>query len=225
MKTFASLVLLFCMTSATLCAQETIPSVDTGTSQAKIVLVCPDSCRVGELVRLDVSESTADSFMWKLVPDSVDFEVYAEGRRAVFSARAPGEYRFIVACAKDGTVDVVHKLITVIGPPPQPIDNSLAQWIPFWLWNYDLPDNERLALADSFHSVAAREAELKTAEDWIKATAESNREALGDSLDAWSPMLDKIGTVLLKMAQDGKLLTPEQHATVWKEIAAGLREG
>jgi len=180
---------------------------------------------VGELVRLDVSESTADSFKWELVPDSVDFEVYADGRKAVFSARTPGEYRFIVACAKGGTVDVVSHVVKIIGRPAAPTNNSLAQWIPFWLWDYDLPRKERLALADSFEAISKRADELKTAKDWIEATAKANREILGDSVDNWKPIIDKIGAALLKMAKSGALVTPEQHAAVWKEIAQGLREG
>lgn len=220
----ASLVLLFCMTVPTL-AQETTPSVDADGEKAKIVLVAPDSARVGELVRLDVTASVADSFEWLIVPPSRDFEVYAEGRKAVFSARAPGEFRIIVACAKAGTVDVITHVVKIIGPPPQPTSNSLAEWVPFWLWQHEYPTDEKLALANSFESVAARVNELKDAEAWINATAKSNREALGDSIDAWAPMLDKIGAALLKMAQEGTLMTPEQHAAVWKEIAEGLRKG
>jgi len=222
---FASLVVLFCMTMPALAlAQEPRPAVDP--VQAKIVLVAPDSARVGELVRFDVSNSVAASFKWLVVPPSQDFEVYDEGRRAVFSARATGEYQFTIACAKGDTVDVLNHIIKIIGPPSQPVTDSLSEWIPFWMWQYTLPNDEKIALAESFEAIAARKDELKTAEDWIKATAESNREAVGDSINtAWAPLLDKIGAALLKMAQDGRLMTPEQHAAVWLEIASGLRKG
>lgn len=225
---FASLVVLFCMTMPALApAQEPMtpqPVVDP--VQAKIVLVAPDSARVGELVRFDVSASVAASFKWLVVPPSQDFEVYDDGRRAVFSARGPGEFQFTIACAIGDTVDVINHVIKIIGPPPQPVTDSLAEWIPFWMWQYTLPAKEKIALAESFESVAARKDELKTAEEWIKATAESNREALGESINTvWAPLLDKIGSALLKMAQDGTLMTPEQHAKVWLEIATGLRKG
>lgn len=213
----ASLAFL-CMTMPILALAQ-----DSPIEKAKIVLVAPDSARVGELVRFDVSASVADSFEWLVVPLSQDFEVYADGRRAVFSARAPGEYRFIVACAKDGTVNVVTHVIKVLGPPTSPVTDSLAEWIPFWLWNMDLPKEEAEALAASFEGVADLAPE--TPEEWIKLTAESNREALGARIEVWKPLMDKIGTTLLKMAQDGRLMTPEQHAAVWREIAAGLRRG
>jgi transposase-like protein len=59
--------------------------------------------------------------------------------------------------------------------------------------------------------------------DWIKRTAEANREALGESIDAWEPLLDKIGKALRKRAEQGNLSTPEQHKEAWLEVAEGLR--
>jgi hypothetical protein len=128
MKFFASVALLFCMSVPTLAQQDDFnrPAVDQIESQAKVVLVAPSKARVGELVRFDVSESIADSFQWIMVPDSVDFETYDSGRKAVFSARSDGDYRFIVACAKDGTVDVVTHVVRVSGPPAQPETESLV---------------------------------------------------------------------------------------------------
>jgi hypothetical protein len=223
MKPFiASLALLFCMTSATLCAPEdmAVPTAEA----AKVVLVAPTSARIGELVRLDVSDSSADSFKWILVPEShMDWLTYDEGARAVFSARTAGEYRFIVAAAKGGTVDVVTHVVRVIGPPDMPQTDDLSEWIPFWNWSSELPTEEAEMLAASFEGIAARQDELKTPEDWIKATAEANRKVLGDRISAWAPMLDKIGAELAKKAEFGALTTPEEHARVWREIARGLR--
>jgi hypothetical protein len=194
-------------------------------AEAKIVLVAPDSARIGELVRLDVSESVADSFQWLLVPDSVDFEVFADGRKAVFSARTEGDYRFIIACAKDGTVDVITHVVRVIGPPPMPESDSLAEWIPFWLWTYQLPAEQAEALAAAFESVAAEAPRLKTPTEWAQATAEATRRTLGDDLNAWKPILDRIGKAIAKQASEGSLQTPDQHAKIWMEIAEGLRKG
>jgi len=226
----ASLLLLFCLTTPILAQQEA--PTDTAPTphavvveEAKIVLVAPSTARVGELVRLDVTESAGKEFQWLVIPGSPDFEVYAQGRRAVFSARAAGEYRFVVACAVGDTVDVITHVITIIGPPPEPTSQSLAEWIPFWMWQYDLPLEEKLALADSFEGIASRAQTLHTAQDWIQATAESNKAVLGVRIDAWAPILDKIGAALYKMAQDGVLVTPEQHSAVWMEIASGLRKG
>jgi len=151
-------------------------------------------------------------------------EIYAEGRKAVFSARTPGEYRFVIACAKGDTVDVITHVIKVIGPPATPVTDSLAEWIPVWLWPTPMPHEECVALADSFEAVAGRIHSLLEARDWIRATADANRKVLGDRIDAWAPFLDKLGAALLKKAQDGALFTPEDHQKVWLEIAEGLRK-
>jgi hypothetical protein len=192
--------------------------------EAKIVLRAQSTARIGELVRLDVSESTADSFKWLLVPDSVtDFLTYDAGARACFSGRVEGEYRFIVACAKGSSVDVVTHVVRVLGPPATPQTDAFSEWIPFWNWNMDLPAEERDAMAASFEAIAARADELKEPGDWIEATAAANRKVLGERVEAWKPMLDKIGAKLLEMAQTGALSSPEDHAKVWRDIAKGLR--
>jgi len=251
MRIFASIALLICLTSATtLCAQEdwTFPETAPATTiapvtppaplpvpptppvvvadpipaEAKVVLDAPSSCRIGELVRLDASESVADSFKWLLIPDSDDFLVYDDGRRAVFSARAPGEFRFVLAVAKGGSIDVITHLIRVIGPPDEPESDDFVELIPFWNWTLDLPEDELAAIADNFASLAARD-DLVTPEQWIKETVESNRAILGDRIEAWAPLLDQIGKMLVEKAQSGALVTPEDHKREWERIAEGLK--
>lgn len=226
----ASLAILICLTVPTLAPSQPVSAPANvvekaeDTAEASLVLRAQSSARIGELVRLDVSASNATSFKWLLVPESDDFLVYDAGARAVFSARTAGEYRFIVACgAEDGSVDVITHVVTVPEPPSKPVSNSLAEWIPYWNWNMDLPQSECLALANSFDDIADKQATLPEPKDWIEATAAANREVLGDRIDAWAPMLDKIGAKLLKMAESGALQTPEEHAKVWREIARGLR--
>jgi hypothetical protein len=189
------------------------------------VLVAPTSARVGELVRLDVSESVADSFKWLLVPDSVDFLVFDSGKRAVFSGREVGVYQVIVGCAKDNTVDFILHTIRVVGPPALPADGNFAELIPYWMWVTPFPTEECTALADSFEAIAARIDDLPTPEDWIKATSEANRTVLGEQISVWGSILDKIGAELAKKAESGELSTPEDHQKVWMEIAEGLRKG
>ena len=215
-----ALLALLLLLTPPLCAQDTEVPAKT----ACVTVESPTSCRIGELVRLDASMSVADSISWILVPESVlDIEVYDSGRRAVFSARVPGEYRFIVACAKDGTVDVKTFTIIAVGPPEAPLSDSLAEWIPFWAYPLKLSSEDAGRLAASFEEVAAR-TDLTTPATWIEATAISNRAALGDNLSLWKPILNKIGEALLKKAQAGELTTPEQHREMWLQIASGLRK-
>lgn len=223
MKTLiASIALLLCLTMPSPAPAQ---GTDIPATEAQVVLIAPSEARVGELVRFDASDSVADSFEWLVVPQSCpDFEVYDAGRKAVFSARMEGDYQFIIACAKDGTVDVMSHVLHVEGPPPMPTNDRLDEWIPFWFWAENLPKAEALALADSFEAIAARADELKQPKDWIIATADANREVLGDRIDAWGPLLDKIGAALRARAENGALNTPEEHAAAWLEVAAGLRK-
>lgn len=205
------------MKSIILCILTTLAQAQ---EPAKIVLDAPDTARVGELVRFNVSESTADSFKWCMNPSSDDFLTYDEGRRAVFSARAEGEYQFIIACAKDGEVDVITHTVRVTGPPPQPTSQSLAEWIPYWAWEINLPSNEAHQLSDNFKTIAERK--LAEPKDWIEATADINRETLGQELSKWEPLLNKINEALQKRAEKGNLTTPDEHVDTWLEIAEGL---
>jgi len=216
----ASLTLLIVLTIPLLAPAQAPEPVQ---GEAKVVLTAPSTIRVGELARFDVSESVAAGIKWLLIPHSVDFEVYADGRRAVFSARVPGKYRFVIACAKGDSVDVITHVITVVGPPTTPLTDSFEEWIPFWNWTLELPKDDCKALAESFEEIASQVDDLDDAEEWIKATAKANRKVLGDRIDVWGPMLDKLGAKLLEKAENGALSTPKDHQKVWLEIAKGLR--
>jgi len=190
---------------------------------AQVVLQAPEKARIGELVRFDLTKSTADSVKWVVSPGSKDFETYAEGRRAVFSARVPGEYLFIIAVASGGTVDVIQHTVRVEGPPMKPDSNSFSDWLPYWLYPVDPPAAEIERLANSFEAISNQITSLSTPQGIIEATGKANREVLGDKLDFWKPILIKIQVNLTNRAKSGELKTPEQHKTVWLEIAAGLR--
>ncbi len=191
---------------------------------AKIVIDAPTRGRVGELVRFDLTKSVAGSVKWLLNPVTPDFVAYDNGRRAVFSARAPGEYVFVIAVANDDTVDVVRHVIRIEGPPTKPESQSLAEWVPYWLYPMQLDKEEALSLAQSFEETSARITALSTPKGIIEATSEANRAALGDSLPTWVPLLKKIQAALANKAKAGTLATPEQHKEAWMEIAAGLRK-
>ena len=197
---------------------------------AHIVIKAQDTAEVGELVRFDLSASAAQSYKWILVPESVDFETYRDGEAAVFSARKPGEYMFIVACAYNDSVDVATHIVTVGGGIVPDVSRpdavaGIDKWAVYWCSTNKLPSDEAERLADSFEAISAQIAAgvLQKADEIIAATADANRKALGDSLPAWLPVLRELQAVMKEKAEQGELLTPDQHRVLWKEIADGLR--
>lgn len=213
------------------------------TAEAKIVIDAPKTGAVGELIRLDVTGSTAESFKWLLVPQSVDFEFYDGGKKAVFSARTPGSYMFIIACASGGTVDVVTHVVAIgdggVSPPtpptpptpPNPDDpiipvplSDLQSRIIKWCTDSKLPKLEASKLAASFSSVASTIAAgvNTTPEQIVAATGEANRAALGTSIEAWIPVLKNIQGDLKKESEAGNLQTAQQHQDMWTAIAKAL---
>lgn len=209
---------------------------------ARVIISAPEVAEIGELVRFDLSESVAQAFKWIMVPETVDFETYCDGQRAVFSARKPGSYMFIVGCAYDSTVDVATHIVIVKGSLDDPDDPddpddvypnitkpdtnaSFDQWVSYWCSINKCSKNETEKLAGSFESIATQIAAgiLQKVDDIIKTTAEANREALGESLSDWLPVLQKFQATMKKLAEQGKLSTPDQHQALWAEIAKGLR--
>jgi len=205
---------------------------------AEVIIAAPAEIKLGKLVVLDVSQSVGNKFEWMVVPETEDFLVIDEGRRAVFSSGVPGEFMFIVACAVNDSVDVKRHIVRVIGvtpPPPQPPvpptppgpETALSKQVGTWCAKIQSPSRsgDAVKLAGAFEGVAAQidAGTLTQPYDIITATTEANRASLGDQLQAWIPFLRSLQAELEQRADDGLLVTPVQHSAVWKEIAKGLR--
>ncbi len=200
---------------------------------AEIMAQAQNVAKVGELVRFDLSQSMAQSIKWIVMPATVDFEVYDKGRCAVFSAREPGDYMFIIAGAYRDTIDVVIHTLVVEGLPLPDIplvkpnvQANIQAWVSYWCAVNKRPKDETERLAVSFETIAVQinAGTLQKAADIVKATAEANRTAVGDSLPEWLPVLQELQTMLKKLVGQGKLSTPDQHKTLWLDIAKGLRD-
>lgn len=191
--------------------------------EAAIVLVAPDQVGASQLVVLDVSGSIADSYKWEVVPASPNFMVIDGGKRAVFSA-ASGEYLFIVAGAKDGTVDVkIHKLKIEATVP----SNTLKAKVMDWAKQINSPSkrDDLIRLSQSFSSIASTVAVGGlTPENILDATKASNQKALGASLSYWQPLFDQLAADLKARAEAGELTDAESHVKAWNAIAEGLAE-
>jgi len=204
---------------------------------AEVVMQAQEEAEVGELVRLDLTGSVAQSFKWLMVPAMVDFEDYNDGKKAVFSARKAGSYMFVVACAYEGTVDVVIHTIVVTGPTapdgatypevvlPQ-VNAPMNEWVTYWCAANRRPKEEAKRLVASFENVATQIAAgvIQDPGEIIAATAVANRAALGDTLPSWMPVLEQLQAKMKEQADAGSLTTADEHRATWLLIAKWLRE-
>jgi hypothetical protein len=175
-----------------------------------ISLKAPDSCEIGELVRLDASESDSETLIWEVIPETPDFE--AVGKKAFFSSRRTGEYLFIIAGSEDNKPVLHTHKVYIQGK------SDLAQQIRQWLTRVRSEDGQEEArkLAQSFRFVAgSTHVDL---ENFLETTSKSNRMVLGESLDAWKPFLDGLGRYL----DQNPPRTLERYRDTWNKIADAI---
>lgn len=207
-----------------------------GSTKAEIVIEGSQKVKIGQLARLSVTKSAGKVFKWVVIPAGVDFEVYNNGQNVIFSSGTPGEFTFVVACANNNEVDVKVVVIVVgegdaVNPvdppgPPVPPVTGLAGKVVEWSKLVTSPAKKAEAgrLAVSFASIQAEinSGKLTTAEEIISATKTANQSALGTSITAWVPFLEKLQAEMRSQAEAGLLVTADQHAQMWGEIATGL---
>ncbi len=205
-------------------------------AKADVVIEGPAEIKIGQLARLDVSKSAGKTFKWKILPATTDFEVYDDGRRAVFSSGSSGDFTFIVACANDNDVDVKTYVVKVgeggvtpgPGPGPGPVNPATGMTGKVVeltrLVNSPNKKAEASKLSAGFTSVVKQitDGQLTTADQIIEAQKIANRTAVGNSLALWVPFLEALQKEMKAQAESGLLVTPEQHAALWKQIADGL---
>ncbi|MFA5420358.1 MAG: hypothetical protein WC341_18030 [Bacteroidales bacterium] len=202
-------------------------------AKAEVVIEGPTEIKVGQLARLDVTKSVGKTFKWKVLPNTADFEFYDDGRKAVCSSGTPGEFTFIVACANDNDVDVKTFIIKVgEGSSPQPTPGPVNPATGMVgkvveltkLVNSPNKKAEAAKLANGFADTAKQiqGGQLTTVEQIIEAQKLATRAALGNNVTSWEPFVIALQKEMKSQAESGLLVTPEQHATLWKQIAEGL---
>lgn len=191
-----------------------------------LVLVAPETCEVGELVRLDLSQSKAIGLIWQVIPASTDFEVIDGGKRAVFSSRVGGVYRFIIAGARGDVASLIHHEIIVAGGAPDTgpgpavsIDQRIVSWSKK-VAEYPGKKTHAAGMAGVFRKMAETK-DIKT-DQILEATALANSAVLSADLEKWVPFLDLLGVELDAMVTASTLTTPEQYRATWLLIANGL---
>jgi len=202
-------------------------------SKAEIIIEGPTEIKIGQLARLTVEKSNSKTFKWKVLPATDNFQVYDDGRRAVFSSPVMGEFVFIVAGANDGDVDVMTLTLRVtneggVGPSPTPVNPATGLAGKVYEWSKAITSANKKAeagkLAESFSNIAKQiqDGQLITADQIVAATKSGNQAALGNALQSWVPFLEQLQKEMKTQAEAGLLVTPEQHAIMWRQIAEGL---
>lgn len=165
--------------------------------------------------------SDAGEHLEMRIPGASDISVIANGRG-----------RWVIAAVIDGQAVLFHLSAGDApepgpgpGPGPDPETPELTRQAAQWL---DLVDPEardlRDELASAFRATANRidAGELKTPAQIIEASAEANRQAVGDRRNAWLPWFEQLRDTLNALAESGDLSTPAEHAKAFRELADGL---
>jgi hypothetical protein len=203
------------------------PRVD----QPEVVIKAPASVRVGDMIIVDLSKSIGDGFDMIIIPEPPQVKVFDNGKVVVTaSGYKSADYLFIVSCALNGKSDVKTHVVHVVGPeaikpinPGEDIIGKVQRWCEDV--NSPTPRDDAMKLAQSFASLSTviDNGSFKTPNEIVSATKISNRDALGDNLQYWVPILDGLMNELKAMAEMGMLPDAVSHGSVWRSVSEGLR--
>lgn len=128
MKLLASALLLVALAPLSLDSAQRRPAArpvapKPPAREIDIVLDGEERVSLGQLVTLDASATDADTFRWTLVGGGEGlYRVDSNGKVVYFSAGTPGDYVFVLACAKSSDegplLEVAEHVVSVEGPLP-----------------------------------------------------------------------------------------------------------
>lgn len=201
--------------------------------KAEVNIVAPDRVKVGDLIILDLSGSIGEGFDYEVFPKPPGLRTFDNKRIIVCGTGNKNvTYTFVISCALDNdSALAVHRVKVYgaqeTGPSPNPGQN-IVEKVKEWASDIQSPNKyeDCIKLAQSFSSIGiiidqdAFDSPLAL----IEATATSNRDALGDNVQNWAPLLNRLMVELKAAAELGLLPDTKSHSRIWKDIAQGLRE-
>jgi hypothetical protein len=232
--------ILFCAAgpiAATAPANDNLPTVVASDDEidpeaANVVIDAPKAVQVGDMIVVDVSGSHGGGFSWEVIPAPPSVRLFNDGQ-VMCAATGPtsGEYLFIVSCALDGQSNVKTHVVKVLGNEPIVPDQpgvNVASKVLDWCAGIQSPTlrDDALKLSQAFASLATviEGGAFENPAELVVATKAATKEALGDNLQQWIPLLDGLMRELKAMAQAGMLQDIGAHASVWKAVAEGLND-
>lgn len=225
--------------NAVFVSRATPEASQSASAPTELVISAPDQVYVGDLVEVDASSSQGESYKWQVVGvKDGNFRVIDAGTRVLIAADKAGEIVVHVAGVVAGKVDlktrviqvlkagesVVDKAVEVADKVAETIKDKVKQAID--ALKVERKSESQAALADSFETVAKMIdlGAIETPQDVVKYTKELNTKALGDDAAQWKPVMTLIEKHVGSLAKSGDLQTLPQHAKVWRDIAALIRE-
>ena len=207
---------------------------DDGTpreDKPEVVIEAPSKVKVGEMIVVDVSKSQGEGFDMKIIPEPPQIRVFEDGKVVCTATGSKAtEYLFIISCALNGQSDVKTHVVKVVGVEPVVPDQpgkNIPEKVLGWCEGVESPTtrDDAMKLAQSFASIATviESGAFADPGEIVAATKTSNRDALGDNLQYWVPLLDGMMVELKAMADAGMLPDAQSHAPVWEDVAKGLR--
>lgn len=158
----------------------------------------------------------------------------------------PGAYPIVVLVAPNGTVSWKQPTVVDVGggsggaplppttpkppvqPPTPPPLTGLAAQVVKWAEAVDYPakaaDAMKLAAAYEKGAAEIEEGKFKTPPSVVVAQLQKNLDAVGQENHLkWLPFTNQLANYLTSEVVAGRLSKVEQHAPIWRQIAAGLR--
>ena len=214
----------------------------------RAVIRGPASGPLNRFVILDGTGSAYDGNGVKWVLEGSNQNFLAAGPQAVFMPQVAGTYRFLLICAGtvDGALEVdiaSHPFTAGSSPPPGPAPGpnpppgpgpgppepdlaGLSKDVHAWASAIPPPDRTIAGdIGQNFADVAAAVSAgvLKDPAAIVKETHTRNLATQGDKRAAWQAFFQKLQARLNTLAQSNDLKSTDQHAVLWREIAAGLK--
>jgi hypothetical protein len=196
--------------------------------------------KIGQLVFIDVTQSSGTKYKWSVMPKTKNFRVFNDGQIAVFSSGVPGDYTFFVSCCASAE-ELDHKIIVIRvlnqypdppapgpNPPnPEPVNPNapIETKVAYWLDSMSANKGDCARLGQSFNSIAAQiKAGVIPVNKVAAATKESSRTALGHRSEVWTPFMENLQTEIVARSQAGTLKTADDHEKLWKKIGMALNK-
>lgn len=185
-----------------------------------IQLEAPRKCKAGDLVVFDARASkVGGDLLWAIVPETGNFVVADNTKRAFFSHYGAGEFLIIISGASgDVPLQHIHR-ITVKGGAG---GGGVAGLVSIWFRDvpkYEGRDRDTVKLSQVFLTLA--QTDIPPAQ-MLAAAVKANTEALGSNLDHWKLFLDKLGAYVDLQVADGKLKTVSDYRSLWTSIGRAL---